>query len=79
MNKINHYRLFTHALRTALLFVSSFLIYEILLNLEKIWTKNNPKNKISHFYQRKIYKFILILIIDLIILYGIAIFFGVYN
>ena len=79
MNKIHHVRLFSHALRTALLFVASFLIYEILLNLEKIWNKNNPKNKITHFYQSKIYKFILIFIIDLIILYGIAIFLGIYN
>jgi hypothetical protein len=79
MKKIQHQRLFSHAFRTALLFISGFLIYEILLNLEKLWNKNNPKNKLIHFYRRKIYKFILIFIIDLIILYGLAIFFGIYN
>jgi hypothetical protein len=75
--KINHKRLFTHALRTSLLFVAGFLIYEILLRLEKMWNLKNPENKIYNFYQRKTYKLILIFIIDLLILYGIAIFFGI--
>lgn len=77
--KLHHGRLFSHAFRTALLFVSGFLIYDILLNLEKIWNKNNPKNQMIHFYKRKTYKFILIFIIDLLILYGLAVFFGIYN
>ena len=34
--KINHTRIFTHALRTSLLFVAGFLIYEILVRLEKM-------------------------------------------
>ncbi len=79
MKKINHGRLFSHAFRTALLFISGFLIYEILLNLEKLWNKKNPKNKLIHFYKRKTFKFIFIFIIDLLILYGLAIFFGIYN
>jgi hypothetical protein len=77
--KIRHGILFLHAFRTALLFISGFLIYEILLNLEKLWNKYNPKNKLIHFYRRKIYKFILIFSIDLIILYGFAVLFGIYN
>jgi hypothetical protein len=79
MQKLHHIRLFSHAFRTALLFISGFLIYEILLNLEKLWNKKNPNNKLKHFYTRKIYKFILIFVIDLAILYGLAIFFRIYN
>lgn len=77
--KIHHGRLFSHAFRTALLFVSGFLIYEILLNLETLWNKKNPKNNLIHFYKRKSFKFVLIFIIDLLILYGFAVFFGIYN
>jgi hypothetical protein len=76
--KINHKRIFTHALRTSLLFVAGFLIYEILVRLEKMWNKENPENQIYHFYQRKIYKLISIFIIDLLILYGIALFFNIH-
>lgn len=76
--KVNHTRIFTHALRTALLFVAGFVIYEILVRLEKKWNLANPENQLYHFYQRKIYKLILIFIIDLLILYGIALFFGVH-
>jgi hypothetical protein len=67
--KVNHTRIFTHALRTALLFVAGFFVYEIMLEIEKIWNLKNPENKQLHFYQKKIYKFLLILIIDLILLY----------
>jgi hypothetical protein len=69
MNKINHLRMFFNALRTAILFFAGFLIYEIILEIEKIWNLKNPENKQLHFYQKKIYKFLLILIIDLILLY----------
>ncbi len=79
MQKLHHIRLFSHAFRTALLFISGFLIYEILLNLEKLWNKKNPNNELKRFYTRKIYKFILIFVIDLAILYGLAIFFRIYN
>lgn len=79
MNKIHHVRLMSHAFRSALLFISGFIIYEILLNLEKLWNKKNPKNKLIHFYKRKTFKFILIFIIDLMILYGFAVFLGIYN
>lgn len=44
--KINHKRIFAHALRTALLFVASFLIYEILISLEKMWNKTNQEKNI---------------------------------
>lgn len=79
MKKIYHGRLISQAFRTALIFVSGFIIYEILIQLEKIWNKNVPKNRVKHFYQRKMYKFILVFIIDLIILYGIAVFLGIHH
>lgn len=77
--KINHTRMFTHALRTSLLFVASFLIYDILVRLEKIWNQANPENKLYHFYKRKAIKLILIFIIDLLILYGIALFLNIHH
>ena len=79
MTKIYHARLFSHAFRTSILFVAGFLIYEILVRLEKIWNQDNPENQIYHFYQRKLYKLILIFIIDLLILYGLVIFFKIHH
>lgn len=75
--KINHKRMFVHALRTALLFVAGFLIYEILISLEKIWNKANQENKLYYFYEKHIFRLILIFIMDLLILYGIALFLGI--
>jgi hypothetical protein len=77
--KVNHARIFSHALRTALLFVAGFLVYEILLRLEKIWNLENPDNELYHFCQRKIYKLIMIFIFDLLILYGIVILFDIHH
>ncbi len=69
MKYVNHTRMFFTALRTAILFFAGFLVYEILIEIEKIWNLKNPENKQLHFYQKKIYKFLLILVIDLILLY----------
>ena len=77
MKKINHTRLFLHALRSALLFVAGFLIYEILVSLEKLWNEDVPENSLQHFHQRKGLKFVIILIIDLLILYGLFVLFGI--
>jgi len=77
--KINHTRIFTHALRTALLFVAGFVIYEILVRLEKMLNLANPENQLYNFHKRKTLKLILIFIIDLLILYGIAVFFGIHH
>ena len=70
--KVNHKILFSHALRSALLFVAGFLIYDILVTLEKFYNAINPNNELYHFYIRHILKLILIFIIDLLILYGLA-------
>lgn len=79
MNKINHLRIFTHALRTALLFVAGFLVYEILIELEKKWNLINSRNKHINFLHTKILKLISLFIIDLLILYFIAICFNVHH
>jgi hypothetical protein len=75
MAKIDHMRLFLHALRTSLIFVSGFLIYEILVYLEKKWNLSHPENKKYNYYKRNLYKLILIFIADLLILYGLVILF----
>jgi len=77
MKRINHSRLFFHALRTALLFVAGFLTYDILVGLEEVWNKANPENTIYHFQTRKGIKFIIILIVDLLILYGLFVLFNI--
>ena len=76
--KINHKRMFAHALRTTLLFVAGFLIYEILISLEKMWNKANQENKLYYFYEKHIFRLILIFIMDLLILYGIVLFLGIH-
>jgi hypothetical protein len=77
MNKISHKRIFFHALRSALLFIVVFFLYDILINLEKLWNKDNPENSKYNYYLRKIIKFTVILIIDLFILYFASIFFNI--
>lgn len=69
MKQINHSRMFFSALRTATIFISGFLIYEILVKLEKLWNTKYPEYRLEHFFKRKIIKFSIILLIDLMILY----------
>lgn len=82
MRNINHFRLFTHALRTAILFAAGFLVYEILNTLEEKWelknteNKENKENKEYYLYQKQFYSLIFIFFIDLIILYGMSFAFG---
>jgi hypothetical protein len=75
--KIEHRRLFLHALRTSLIFLAGFLTYELLKALEGRWSKLQPNNEYNHSFYRKLYHFILIFVFDLLILYLIAILFGV--
>ena len=58
-----------NAFRTALIIVSGFIAYEILLEFEIIWNKKNPGNQIRYFMHRKLYKLIIIFLIDLLLLY----------
>ncbi len=39
-----HSHIFLHAFRTAVIFVAGFIIYEVLVELEKEWNKNNLVN-----------------------------------
>lgn len=64
-----HKRILLHALRTAIIFITGFFIYEILREIEKIWNSTIPGETIYHFSKRKFYHFLSIFIIDLIILY----------
>jgi hypothetical protein len=68
MKKINHFRIFLIALRTAIIVVSGFIAYEILLKMEKILNKMYPN---IHFYftKRKLLKLFLIFLIDLSMIY----------
>ena len=75
--KIRHNEFFLNALRTALISIAGFLIYEILKILESEWNKMYPNNELTHFARRKMLHFIFIFIIDLIILYLIALLFDI--
>jgi hypothetical protein len=75
--QLKHKNIFSHALRSALMFMAGFLIYDILINLEKFWNSINPDNTIFHFYLRHCFKFILIFLVDLLILYGLALSIGI--
>jgi hypothetical protein len=65
---INHFRIFLTALRTAIIVVSGFIAYEILLKIEKTINKIYPS---IHFYftKRKLLKLFLIFLIDLSMIY----------
>jgi hypothetical protein len=77
-NKLLHHKFFLHALRTALIFIAGFLSYELLKILETEWNYMYPNNKFRHFVYRKTYHFIIIFMIDLIVLYSIALLFDVH-
>jgi hypothetical protein len=72
-----HFHIFLHAVRTAVIFLAGFLIYDILVKLEKEWNKKNPSRHVYHFSKRKIIKFLLIFTIDIILLYILYLMFGV--
>jgi hypothetical protein len=68
MKIINYKHIFLNALRTAILFFAGFLLYETLIEFEKIWNVKDPENEALHFYQKKTFKFIGIFILDVILL-----------
>ena len=76
--KINHHVFFLNALRTSLIFIAGFLTYELLKVLESKWNKTHPNNQLIHFASRKTLHFLFIFIIDLIILYIIALLFDIH-
>ena len=78
MAKIAHRRYFLHALRTALIFIAGFLSYELLKMLEAEWNATHPGHELRHLSHRKLYHFIVIFLIDLLIIYSIALLFDVH-
>lgn len=60
---MKHNRVFLNALRSSLLIVAGFIAYEFLLELGK-------EHKLSY-HEKKLYKLLLIFILDVLIIYGI--------
>ena len=78
IKKIEHAKFFLDSLRTAIIFISGFLAYELLKMLEAKWNKTHPNNEMVHIAHRKAYHFIIIFFIDLCILYLIVWLFNVH-
>ena len=78
VNNIKHFYFFLNALRTALIFIAGFLSYELLKIVEGEWNKTHPNNQLTHFARRKGLHFLFIFIVDLLILYIIALLFGIH-
>ena len=78
VKQIKHHEFFLNALRTSLIFIAGFLTYELLKIIESKWNKMYPNNEFSHFAHRKVYHFVIIFIIDLLILYLIALLFDIH-
>ena len=76
MNKIIHYKILFHSLRTAILVIIGFLVYEILKIFENEWNKTYPNNELKYLGKRKLIHFIIIFIVDIIILSIIAFLLG---
>jgi len=77
-HKIEHKRIFLNAFRTAVIFMTGFIIYELLLELEKLWNYEFPDHKIYNFGKRKMYKFLFVFLIDLLLLYAIIFYFKIH-
>lgn len=76
--KIQHHKIFLHALRTGLILIATLLTYELLKMLESEWNKTHSNNESAHFAKRKLYHFLIIFLTDVLLLYFIAILFDVH-
>jgi hypothetical protein len=76
--KIQHHKIFLHALRTGLILIATLLTYDLLKMLEREWNKTHPNKELAHFTQRKVYHFLIIFSADILVLYLIAILFDVH-
>lgn len=72
-----HKKIFLHALRTSLLIVLSFLVYDVNVKLLTSIQNTYPELHTYYYIVSKIVKFTLVLILDMIILYIYAYFFKV--
>jgi hypothetical protein len=79
MNKKSgiHSHIFFHSLRTAVIFVAGFIIYDVLVKVEKEWNTAHPSRHVYHFSKRITLKFLMILIIDMILLYILYLVLGI--
>jgi uncharacterized membrane protein YidH (DUF202 family) len=64
-SKIHHKHIFLKALRTALLFISGFIVYELAMELED---QNQSRLKTI---RTKLLKFVIIFTLDILILYAL--------
>jgi hypothetical protein len=77
-NKISFYRIFFLALRTALVFISAAITYELLKKIEIKWNKMNPNKNVNHLVERHLYHFGMIFIADFFILSLFVLLFNVH-
>jgi hypothetical protein len=78
MKIIKHHEFFLNSLRTAVIFIAGLLTYEILKMIEYEWNKTHPGHELFHFAKRKTFHFIVIFLVDLILLYLLALLFDVH-
>jgi hypothetical protein len=64
-----HKLFFLRAIKTGLIALTGFIIYEILSELEKIWNMMLPDNEYYHFYKRRFLHFLALFLMDLFLLY----------
>jgi hypothetical protein len=75
--KINNRKIFALALRTAVVVVISFIVYEVLINLEKILNKNKITNKLTIEFIKRFTHFSVVFVSDITILYLLVLIFKV--
>jgi predicted nucleic acid-binding protein len=76
--KINNRKIFALALRTAIVVVISFIVYEVLINLEKILNKNKITNKLTNEFIKRFTHFAVVFVSDITILYLLVFIFKVH-
>ena len=67
--KVQHSKLFLAALRSALLILGSFILYEFLKEMVELWDEIFLHKKEHHIYYRRFYQYLGVFLLDLIILY----------
>ncbi len=74
---VNHKKNIINALRSALVAIAGFIIYELLLELEKLWNELSPSKYHYHIHKRRFLHFLGIFLIDLCLIYIIFFIFNV--
>ena len=76
--KINNRKIFALAFRTAIVVVISFIVYEVLINLEKIFNKNKITNTLTIEFIKRFTHFSVDFVSDITILYLLVFIFKVH-